>query len=210
MATPSGTMYEDLVNTMGDDIAASLEVGGDDPLTHGLGSVLHTSATLAQLNTLVSDATLDTSTAQRTPLGTGMAALTAKATPVAADILAIADTDAANVSKKVTIGTLPIAPVQIGNTVNEVASDGAAALVTTDTALFLAASASGNKEITTSSSHAGQKVNIFLLAASGGDYHITTEDGTITFDAALECAVIARTDANDAWKIVGLSNATIV
>jgi len=69
MANPSGTMYQDLAVLMGDDIANQLEVGGDDPLTHGLGSVLHSSATLAQLNALVSDATLDTNTASRPPNG---------------------------------------------------------------------------------------------------------------------------------------------
>lgn len=103
----SGTMYEDLVNTLGDDINASLEVGGDDALTHGLGSALHSSSTLAALNAKISDATLDTNTAQRTPLGTGMAALTAKGAPVSGDILVIADSEAANVSKKITIGDLP-------------------------------------------------------------------------------------------------------
>lgn len=206
----SGTMYEDLVNLMGDDIVDSLEPGGDDPLAHGMGSALHQAGTLAELNTKVSDATLDANTAARPPSGAAIAAFTAKATPIAADLLVIADTEAANVAKKVTISTVPIAPSQMTHNTLEIASDGAAAITNTTGAIFLAASASGSKSITTSSSYPGQRINIFLLAASGGDYTLTTEEGTLTFDAALECAVVARTDENDAWKVVGLTGATIV
>jgi len=206
----SGSIYEDLTNLMGDDIVDSLEPGGDDPLAHAMGSALHVAGTLAELNTKVSDATLDTSTAQRTPLGTGMAALTAKATPLGADILAIADTAAANVSKKVTIDTLPIASSQVTSAMLDIASDGACAILDTTCAIRLQASASGAKSITTTSSYPGQVIPIFLLAASGGSYTLPLDSGTLTLDAASECAVIVRNAADTAWIVVGLTGATIV
>lgn len=95
-------------------------------------------------------------------------------------------------------------------TLVEVASDGAAAILTATGGIYLAASASGDKAITTTSSHAGQKVNIFLLAASGGSYTLAVEGGTLTFNAASESAVVQRTAEDDAWIVVGLSGATIV
>lgn len=92
----------------------------------------------------------------------------------------------------------------------EVASDGAAAILNTTSGVFLAASTTGDKAIATTSSLANQKVNLFLLAASGGSYTLAVEGGTLTLNAASESAVVQRTAENDAWKVVGLSGATIV
>lgn len=77
----------------------------------------------------------------------------------------------------------------------------------------LLASASGAKAITTDTSGAnavslGQEVTIFLTARSGGSYTLALSTGTLTFDAALECAKIVRTSLG--WNVVSLNGATIV
>jgi len=139
-----------------------------------------------------------------------IAATALKGTPIAADLLVIEDSAASNAKKRVTVGTLPIAQYQVASNLFEVASDAAVEITSATSGIALAASASGTKVITTGSSYAGQKIHIFLLAASGGSYTLVVDAGTLTLDAASECAVIQRNDANDAWFVVGLSNATIV
>ncbi len=64
--TGSWQVYGTAANTacVGNDSRLS---NARTPTTHGLGGSEHSSATLAQLNALVSDATLDTSSASRTP-----------------------------------------------------------------------------------------------------------------------------------------------
>ena len=203
-------MYEDLVNLIQDDIRSSLEPGGDDPLAHAMGSALHVAGTLAELNTKVSDATLDANTAQRTPSGTGMAALTAKATPIGLDLLVISDSAAADVSKKVTIDTLPITSSQVTSAMLDITVDGACEIVSTTSAIRLQSSTTGAKAITTGSSYPGQVVPIFLLAASGGSYTLALDADTLTLDASSECAIVVRNVADTAWVCVGLTGATIV
>lgn len=70
-AAPGGTdvlVLEDVsaANIKKRTTAAAIAASGP-PATHALGGAEHSSATLAQLNALVSDATLDTSSASRTP-----------------------------------------------------------------------------------------------------------------------------------------------
>lgn len=100
---------------------------------HSLGGGDHSADTLANLNAKVSDATLDDASATRTPTahthgnadltgvpGAGIdttavhddtaaeiSAVTEKVTPVAADLLLIEDSAAANAKKRVQIGNLP-------------------------------------------------------------------------------------------------------
>lgn len=92
----------------------------------------------------------------------------------------------------------------------EVAEDVTAAILTTTSGILLASSASGAKPIATTSKHAGQKVNIYLRARSGGSYTLAVEGGTLTLDAAGEHATVMRTAEDDAWIVVALSGATIV
>lgn len=139
-----------------------------------------------------------------------IAATALKAAPVAADTLLINDSAAADALASVTIGSLPVAQAQVSSTVVQVASDGAAAILNTTGGIQLANTAVGSKAITTTSSYAGQKVNIVLLAAAGGDYTLALDVGTLTFNAAAESAVVMRNAGNTAWVCVGLSGATIV
>lgn len=80
---------------------------------HALGGGDHTSATLAQLNALVSDATLDDSGGPRTDpdaihdnVAGEITAITEKATPVAADVVVIEDSEDSNNKKRVQIGNI--------------------------------------------------------------------------------------------------------
>lgn len=139
-----------------------------------------------------------------------IAATTTKATPIGADALLINDSADADSLKSVSIDSLPIAQAQVSSIVVQVASDGAAAILNTTGGIQLAETAVGSKAIATTSSYAGQKLNIMLLAASGGDYTLALDVGTLTFDAASESAVVQRNAGNTAWVCVGLSGATIV
>ena len=114
-------------------------VDGDDtrltdsrpPVAHAIGGADHTADTLANLNSKVSDATLDDSGDPRDPnahthleaditdlshvdptaihddVANEISAIADKAAPVAADILIIEDSEAAGVKKKVSISNLP-------------------------------------------------------------------------------------------------------
>lgn len=71
----------------------------------------------------------------------------------------------------------------------------------------------GTKSITTDTSGAnavalGQEVTLFLTAATGNSYTLALSTGTLTFNAALECAKIVRTSLG--WNVVSLNGATIV
>lgn len=133
-----------------------------------------------------------------------------KASPVAADTLLINDSAAADALASITIGSIPVAQAQVSSTVVQVLSDGAAAILDTTGGIQLANTAVGSKAIATTSSYAGQKVHIILLAAAGGDYTLALDVGTLTFNAASESAVVMRNAGNTAWVCVGLSGATIV
>ena len=127
----SGTAIS--VNELNDGGNETLEIVADQ---HALGGSQHSASTLAQLNALVSDATLDDSGASRPPSGAaggelggtypnptvndgadataihdnqaGEIALVAeKVTPVAADLVLIEDSADSNNKKRVQVGNLP-------------------------------------------------------------------------------------------------------
>ena len=82
--------------------------------SHAIGGSYHTASTLAELNTKISDATLDDSSDPRTDpdaihdnVAAEISAVTEKASPVSADLLLIEDSEASNVKKRVQIGNLP-------------------------------------------------------------------------------------------------------
>lgn len=91
-----------------------------------------------------------------------------------------------------------------------VAVDAAAEILATTSGIQLEGSLAGAKAIATTSSYAGQKVNIFLLTFVGGSYTLTLNAGTLTFNSPGAGAVIQRNSDNTAWVVVGLSGATIV
>lgn len=92
----------------------------------------------------------------------------------------------------------------------QIASDGALALTSAMGDVYIDASATGTKTITTTSSRKNQVVAIFLAAASGGDYELAVDGGVLTFNAALEYARIKRNAQNTVWEAVDLIGATIV
>lgn len=139
-----------------------------------------------------------------------IAGIAPKATPIAADVLVIEDSAAANAKASITIGTLPIAQAQVSSTVAQVGADAPFLILDTTGGIQLASSTAGSKAIATTSSYAGQKIHIILLAAAGGDYTLALDVGTLTFNAAGESAVVQRDAGNTAWICVGLSGATIV
>ncbi len=74
-------------------------------------------------------------------------------------------------------------------------------------------STTGAKAILTGTSGAGavalgQEVTLFLTVATGNSYTLALSTGTLTFNAALECAKIVRTSLG--WNVVSLNGATIV
>jgi hypothetical protein len=140
-----------------------------------------------------------------------VSSLTAKATPIGADLIRIDDTAASNVAKKITIASMPIAAAQVAKGIREIANDGAVALVTTDDTIIIADSTTGNKAITTVSSHIGQQIVIRLVLCTGNSYTLALVSGTLTLNAAEEGAIIVRNGANDGWLVAGLlGGATIV
>lgn len=90
----------------------------------------------------------------------------------------------------------------------QVAANAAAAITDVTDRLVLLSSTSGAKAITTTSAHEGQRVSIFLVAASGGSYTLAVAAGTLTLDAANEHALIER--VNGGWRSLSPSTATIV
>lgn len=74
-------------------------------------------------------------------------------------------------------------------------------------------SSTGAKSITTDTSGTdavwdGQVVAIFAPTVSGGSYTLAVDEGTLTFDAADEAAVIQR--VGSVWRVRSLRGATIV
>lgn len=91
------------------------------------------------------------------------------------------------------------------------AADAAVAILSTTGGIQLSVTGAGNVAISTTSSYAGQKINLFALAvAGGGSYTLALDVGTLTLNAASEGATIMRNSANTAWVCIGLSGATIV
>lgn len=96
-----------------------------------------------------------------------------------------------------------------------VANDVVPTIASTDAGgvIELLNSTTGNKAILTDTSGAGavvtgQEVTIFMTACTGNSYTLALSTGTLTFNAALECAKIVRTTLG--WNVVSLNGATIV
>lgn len=108
------------------------------PVAHDLAGAEHNADSLANLNTKVSDATLDDVSGNRTDadavhdnVSAEISAITEKVAPVGADLLLIEDSAAANAKKKVQIINLP----------------GAAMLPVVDTTSIVEGSADATKEM---------------------------------------------------------------
>lgn len=91
------------------------------------------------------------------------------------------------------------------------AANAAVALLDTTRAVQLTVSSAAVTVISTTSSYAGQIINLFAIAVSGGgSYTLALNSGTLTLNATSEDATIIRNAANTAWVCVGLAGATIV
>lgn len=135
----------------------------------------------------------------------------AAATPLAADAIMFEDASASLAIVKTTIGALPIAQAQVSGIVLQPAADAAVAILNTTRGVQLTVTAAPTVVISTSSSYAGQVLNLFALAvAGGGSYTLALDVGTLTLNATGEGAVVIRNAGNTAWVCVGLSGATIV
>ncbi len=135
----------------------------------------------------------------------------AGATPLAADAIMFEDASASLAIVKTTIGALPIAQAQVAGIVLQPAADAAVAILNTTRGVQLTVTAAPTVVISTSSSYAGQVLNLFALAvAGGGSYTLALDVGTLTLNATSESAVVIRNAGNTAWVCVGLSGATIV
>ena len=84
------------------------------PATHAIGGSEHSSSTLAQLNALISDATIDGTGDPRTDndaihdnVAGEIVGITSKGSPTASDVLIIEDVADSNSKKSITIGSLP-------------------------------------------------------------------------------------------------------
>ena len=103
------------------------------------------------------------------------------------------------------------AAAAIENKLKEVASDAAVAITYAINSIFLVDSTSGTKVITTTSANPGQQIDIRLDALGGAsEYTLVVEGGTLTFNAASEYARVVRNSADDNWKVLLLSGATVV
>jgi hypothetical protein len=137
--------------------------------------------------------------------------LTSKATPIGADLVAISDSAAAGATKKALISALPITQSQVASILLTPAADAAVALLNTTRGVQLTVTAAATVVISTSSSYAGQVLNLFAVSvAGGGAYTLALDVGTLTINATGEGATVMRNAGNTAWVCTGLSGATIV
>lgn len=74
--------------------------------------------------------------------------------------------------------------------------------------IVLPPSTTGAKTITTTSAREGQRISIFAPTVSGGSYTLAVNEGTLTFDAADETALVEYVNAE--WRVIALRGATIV
>jgi hypothetical protein len=140
-----------------------------------------------------------------------IAAITSKASPVAADLLLIEDSAALNAKRRATVGSLPVAQAQVAGVLLTPAADAALAILNTTRAAVLTVSGAGTVVISTSSSYAGQVLDLFATSVSGGGkYTLAVSGGDLTFNATNEGATVIRNAANNAWIVINLSGATIV
>jgi hypothetical protein len=137
--------------------------------------------------------------------------LTAKATPIGADILVVSDSAAAGATKRSTISSIPITQSQVASILLTPAADAAVALLNTTAAVVLTVTAAGTVVISTSSSYAGQEVQFFASAVSGGGaYTLAVVGGTLTINATGEAPRVKRDTTNATWNVIALGSATIV
>lgn len=116
-ATPTTSDIMLIENAAAGNAKARITLGDLPPVTpatHAIGGAEHSSSTLADVNNLISDATLDGVGDPRTDnaaihdnVAGEIVAITSKGTPTTADILIIEDVADGNNKKSVTVGSLP-------------------------------------------------------------------------------------------------------
>ncbi len=140
-----------------------------------------------------------------------IAGLTAKATPVGADLIALEDSAAGGAIKKATLSSIPITQAQVASIMLEPAADAAVVLLGTTSAVVLQVSAAGTVVISDGAGlYAGQEVQLFARSvAGGGKYTLVVQGGTLNVDATDEAPRVKRNVANNAWVVISKGGATV-
>ena len=154
---------------------------------HDLGGAQHIGDTLVDLNTKVTDATLDDIGDPRTDndaihdnVAAEISAVTEKVTPVSADLVIIEDSAAANAKKRVQVGNLPSAGGDVVNTVTTTTATEttiATISIADDTVVLIEASVVGRR---TNAADRGGFIRRALAYREGGGG--ATRQGSVNTD----------------------------
>lgn len=102
-----------------------------------------------------------------------------------------------------------VTPVKLSSGYRTVAEDAALTLAATDRTILLVSTTTGAKAATMTATHGGHRVDVRLVAATGGSYTLAVTGGDVTLDAAGDGAAVVYSGA--AWELVHLhGGATLV
>jgi hypothetical protein len=93
--------------------------------------------------------------------------------------------------------------------VRAVTADTNAVLTNTDHLVTFSTTGAGTRTITATALTPGKVIHLAMTAQSTGTYTCTVDEGTLTFDAADECATVIAITAST-FRVLALRGATIV